>query len=191
MKLNTKKPSYGFDLDGNGLLTFKVSKNDLITLLKDLEEKKDKLTIEVKEYRKGRSLNANGYFWKLCGDLAEKLSSQEPMTSVEIYRNYIMHLNVYRDVEICDSAVDTLVYSWGLNGLGWIAEKVDTGGHEGFSIVRLYYGSSTFNTKQMARLIDMVITDCKEQGIETMTPEELERLKSAWKGGNNEKHTAK
>lgn len=185
MKLSTKKPSYGFDLDGNGLITFAVSRNDLITLLKDLEEKKDKLTIEVKEYRKGRSLNANGYFWKLCGDLSKKLSNQVATSSVEIYRNYITQLNVYRDVEICDSAVDTLIHSWGLNGLGWIAEKIDTGGHEGFSIVRLYYGSSTFNTRQMSRLIDMVVTDCKEQGIEVMTPNELSLLKERW---GDEKH---
>lgn len=184
MKINTKKPSYGFDLDGNGLLTFKVSKNDMITLLKELEEKKDKLTIEVKEQTKKRSLNANSYFWKLCGELADKLN----ISSVEIYRNYITQLNVYRDVEICDSAVDTLIHSWGLNGLGWIAEKIDTGEHEWFSIVRLYYGSSTFNTKQMARLIDMVITDCKEQGIETLTPKELSILKERW---GNEKHNSK
>lgn len=44
-----------------------------------------------------------------------------------------------------------------------------------------YYGSSTYDTKQMARLIDLVVEDCKQQGIETLTPEELERMALEWR----------
>lgn len=38
------------------------------------------------------------------------------------------------------------------------------------------YGSSQYNTKQMTRLIRSVAEECKAQGIETMTPEELAGL---------------
>ena len=48
--------------------------------------------------------------------------------------------------------------------------------------IRCYYGSSVYNTKQMARLIDDVVSDCKEMGIETKPPEEIDRLVSLWKG---------
>lgn len=44
-----------------------------------------------------------------------------------------------------------------------------------------YYGSSTYDTKQMARLIDLVVEDCKQQGIETLPPEELERMALEWR----------
>lgn len=44
-----------------------------------------------------------------------------------------------------------------------------------------YYGSSVYDKAQMARLIDIVVDECKEQGIETMTPEELARLTEEWK----------
>ena len=41
----------------------------------------------------------------------------------------------------------------------------------------LYYGSSTYDSKQMARLIDNIVQDCKAVGVETATPQELARLK--------------
>ena len=42
--------------------------------------------------------------------------------------------------------------------------------------VRAYYGSSTYNTRQMSRLIDLVVQDAKALGVETMAPEELASL---------------
>ena len=46
--------------------------------------------------------------------------------------------------------------------------------------VVLYYGSSTFDQKQMGVLLDLIIADCKQVGVEYLTPEELERLKGEW-----------
>ena len=45
----------------------------------------------------------------------------------------------------------------------------------------LYYGSSTFDTKQMSRLIDNIVQDCKAVGIETLTPQQLDALKEGWR----------
>jgi hypothetical protein len=44
-------------------------------------------------------------------------------------------------------------------------------------------GSHTYDTKEMSRLIDGVVEAAKELGIETLTPEQLERMKAAWKSG--------
>ena len=38
------------------------------------------------------------------------------------------------------------------------------------------YGSSTYDTAQMSRLIDNIVQDCKAVGIETLTPSELAKL---------------
>lgn len=132
--------------------------------------------ISIKTYREKRSLNANAYFWQLCGKLSEKTG----IPKNEIYRNSIKEIGVYRSVEINEKAVDTLITSWGLHGTGWIAERVDYAEHEGFVKINLYYGSSKYNSKQMSRLIDNIVQDCKEQGIETMTPAELDALKKEW-----------
>lgn len=138
----------------------------------------DKLTIKVSKFRKNRSLDANAYMWVLCDKLADKLG----ITKEEVYRSHIKDIGVFRAVEIDEKAADTLIHSWGLHGIGWVAERLDHSQHEGFTIIALYYGSSTYNTRQMSRLINGIVDDCKEQGIETLTPDELQQLKEAWSG---------
>ena len=46
--------------------------------------------------------------------------------------------------------------------------------------MNLYYGSSSFNTKQMSRLIDGVVQDCKACGIETKPQQEIDSLLKEW-----------
>ena len=142
-----------------------------------LEEAGDTLTIAVSKYRKRRSLSANAYFWELIGRLSKKLN----ISKEETYWEYIKHTGIYQSVEVNNKAVDTIIKMWKSHGLGWIAEKTDDGEREGFSLINLYYGSSSYNTKQMSRLIDSVVNDCKEQGIETLPPEQLECMKREWK----------
>lgn len=172
---------YIADNQGGMILMFNISedKPQARRLYQQLKESNKKYCFEVKEYRKGRSLNANAYFWQLCNKLADQLSNENPTSSEEIYRGYIKTLGIYKDAEVSENAADTLMKAWGMNGTGWISEKVDNA-REGFVIIRLYYGSSVFNTKQMARLIDLVVQDCQAVGIETMTPKELSLLKESW-----------
>lgn len=140
------------------------------------DELKDKeLEVTVKPWREKRSLNANAYCWKLIGQLAEALN----LPACDIYRHAIKQVGIYRDVELAKDAAETIKHIWKTHGIGWIAEQVDET-EKGVSI-RLYYGSSSYNTKQMSRLIDYVVADCKEMGIETMTPAELALLIEDWK----------
>ena len=46
-------------------------------------------------------------------------------------------------------------------------------------------GSHTYDTKEMSTLIDGVVQEAKELGIETMTPDEIERMKAAWQGNQS------
>ena len=138
----------------------------------------DRLTVKVSKYREHRSLDANAYFWTLVGKLAEALDKSKE----DIYWEYVRHFGIYRTVEISEKAADTMIHMWKLHGLGWLAEKLDEGDHEGFVLINFYYGSSCYNGKQMSRLINAAVEDCKEQGIETMTPEEIKGMLEAWKG---------
>jgi hypothetical protein len=64
----------------------------------------------------------------------------------------------------------------------WIGdkqEKVMT------SYYLFYKQTHTLDTKEMARIIDGVINECKELGIETITPEEKSKMLSLW--GQDEK----
>ena len=139
------------------------------------------LNVDFKIYREKRSLNANSYAWYLITQLAEYMD----IPSIELYRRYIRDVGVYRDTDIDEKAENTIKTVWEKMGLGWFTERVDLAEKDGFVKVRLYYGSSVYNTKQMSRLIDNIVQDCQAVGIETMTPEEIAKMTSLWVGSDN------
>ena len=163
---------------GKPMLTLEVNeRNDFEALVDEMRDK-DKLSIEVKPYRAKRSLDANAYFFVLADRLAEKLG----ITKEEVYRNAIKQIGgVSETVCVKDQAVTRLCEGWRNNGIGW---QTDTFPSKipGCTNVILYYGSSTYDTAQMSRLIDNVVQDCKAVGIETCPPDELARLLSLWDG---------
>lgn len=143
----------------------------------DFREEADRLKgceldIEVKKHRKRRSLDANAYFWALCG----KLSEATGHGTREIYRACIRDVGGNFEV-VCvqECAAEKLRQGWEHNGLGWVTDTVPSK-IAGCVNMLLYYGSSTYDGAQMARLIDSIVQDCRAVGIETMTPDELARL---------------
>lgn len=51
-----------------------------------------------------------------------------------------------------------------------------------FKVIMVYVGSSLLDTSEMGILLDNLIEECKLQNIETMTPEELEKMRSLERG---------
>ena len=80
---------------------------------------------------------------------------------------------------VLDSAVDRLREGWEKQGLGWQTEVMDSK-LPGCKNVILYFGSSTYDTKQMSLLIDHLVQDAQALGIETETPEQIARYKELW-----------
>ena len=76
---------------------------------------------------------------------------------------------------IQDKAVERLCSGWQKNGLGWQTETVPSK-IPGCTNVILYYGSSTYDTAQMSRLLDLIIQECEQQGIPTLRDEATELL---------------
>lgn len=167
----------------NPILLLEINeRNDFKAIVDDLKER-EKLSIEVKPYREKRSLDANAYFFVLADKLAEKLR----ITKEEVYRNAIREIGgVSETVCVKNQAVERLCEGWSKNGLGWQTDTFPSK-IEGCTNVILYYGSSTYDTDQMSRLIENIVDDCRAVGIETRTPDELANLLSLWgnatKGG--------
>lgn len=132
--------------------------------------------ITVKEHKKKRSLDANAYFWALTDELAKKLN--KPKT--DIYREYIKEIGGVSDT-LCmlNKAVDKFCERWASMGIGYQTDRIESK-LEGCTNVIAYYGSSTYDTAQMSRLIDMAVQDCKQFGIPTYDKEELDRLVQEW-----------
>lgn len=139
----------------------------------------EKLSIKIGKYREKRSNDANAYCWVLIGKLAEKLNIPKD----EIYRDAIKQIGGnYEVVCTLDTAVDKLCSSWRRNGLGWQTDTMPSK-IKGCTNVLLYYGSSTYDTAQMGRLITIIADACCEQNIDTRTPDEIANLLSLWNGG--------
>ena len=50
----------------------------------------------------------------------------------------------------------------------------------GFTNVITYYGSSSYNTAEMSKLIELIVQECKQQGIETKPKAEINALLESW-----------
>ena len=130
---------------------------------------------EIKEHKLKRSLNANAYCWVLMNKIADAIKS----TKEEVYREYIKNKGIFRLITMNKEATDTFIRVWQEKGLGWICDTSESK-YEGMVDVVAYYGTSSYNTKQMANFIDYVVNEAKNLGIETLPPDEIERLKSLW-----------
>ena len=182
MKLSGKIVGANIDFKTNKpVLMLEVNeRNDFEMLVDDMRDK-DKLSIEVKPYKAKRSLDANAYFFVLADKLAEKLNT----TKEEIYRNAIKEIGgVSETVCVKNQAVERLCEGWSHNGIGWVTDTFPSK-IEGCTNVILYYGSSSYDSAQMHRLLDMITQDCTEQGIPTETPNEILKMISLWEGDKN------
>ena len=159
-------------------ITFDIKdRMQLIEKLKALggvdPEKEYDFTIE--KHRAKRSRDANAYMWTLADKIAEKTET----TKEDIYREAIRRVGVFKDVAVTTKAAEWLIESWQKNGIGWFAEDFDST-LEGCRRVRLYSGTSTYNTKEMSRLIDEIVQEAKDLDIETETPDEITKMKEVW-----------
>lgn len=145
-----------------------------------LEEAKEKagkiFTAAFSVFRQRRSGAANRYMWELCRKIGNRMNKND----VEVYREHILLQNIYKRIEINADAVETFKKSWAMHGIGWICEIEDYAPKEGFVVLRAYYGSSTYNTKQMSRLIDTLIQDCEALELQTRPQAELDAMLSYW-----------
>lgn len=174
-----KLKDLAFSRDGRQIVSITV-KGDISELFDSLKD--SDIEFQIKKYREHRSLDANAYCWVLCGKIADKLADDDIKNTKEnIYREAIRETGVYKDfTNMALSDAKTLCTAWERLGTGWITEQVDFAPDGDHVTVRCYYGSSTYNTKQMSRLIDNLIQDAKALGIPTETPEQIEKLKSLW-----------
>lgn len=129
---------------------------------------------EIKEHKEKRSLDANGYCWVLCKKIADKLH----ITKEEIYKKNIKEVGKYEVIPIKNEAIETFVNAWTGKGIGWICEILSKSKIDGYTNLIAYYGSSIYDSKEMSLLLDGIVQEAQNLGIETLTPDELANLKS-------------
>lgn len=144
-------------------------RNDFEMLVDDMRDK-DKLSIEIKPYRQRRSLNANAYAWLLIGEIADILRAGKDEIYLKLLKRYgqselisvLSHVPIGNYVKYYEEAGESK-----LNG-------------KDFTHYRVYKGSSEFDSREMSIFIDGVVSEAKELGIQTETPNQIAEMKSRW-----------
>ena len=162
-----------------GWLMVKPEKEDLGKAMHLVRNRKRMLyDLEVKEHRKKRSLDANAYAWVLINKLAEVIR----IPPEEVYRQAIRNVGGNSEVfPIKEGAADHFIRIWEAKGTGWPCVDLGPSKIPGYRNVMAYFGSSTYDTEQMSRLIDNLVQDCKALDIEVKSDEEIASLMGAWK----------
>lgn len=128
-------------------------------------DKEKRYQIIIEEESKKRTLNMNNYYWELEYQLASSLNTSSNELHFELLKRYspaiVMKLPIQTDPK------DYVKYY----------EKYKTEEGEKAVYYKVYKGSSDMNTKEFKALLDGLISECEEVGIETITPNELAQLK--------------
>jgi hypothetical protein len=156
-------------MGGELLVTLSLAPNYIeeLTRLKD-----EKLAVKIDKHRNRRSVNANAYAWVLINKIAEKMHMSKDYV-------YQLMLKRYGQGTVISVLTDKLpdvqreLDYWEIHGYG----KVN--GRE-FTHIRFWVGSSKYNTKEMSVFIDGIVDEAKELSIETMTPDELNKMVGEW-----------
>ncbi len=129
------------------------------------EQDKDK-QFTIKEHKEKRSLNANNYYWKLVNEIANKLHTSKEEVHERMIKRYSQseYISVLEDVDISKfvryfEEKNTFIFN-----------------NRKFKSYLVFKGSSEMDTKEMSILIDGIVSEAKEMGIETLPPDELAKL---------------
>lgn len=155
----------------------------------ELDKLTDKeLSVSIQQHREKRSLDANAYYWVLAGKLARVLDITNAAMHNILLRRYgapeiINEELVYIMLPDTDDAEEKALESETYHVRP--TSEVRVGERMNYRTYIMLKGSSTYNTKEMSDLIEGLISDCKDAGIETATPEEIERMMALYEKKHN------
>ena len=166
LKKPIDKIEYTFTPQGKMELRITIDKTDITEVLKC--EKPLEVTID--RIKQKRSLNANGYMWTLVGEIADILRASKEDIYLNMLKNY------------GQSTIVSVLSEIDVTGFFKYYEEFGKGEVNGkdFTHYKVYKGSSEFDSGEFSILLDGVISECKELGIDTITQIEKERMLSEY-----------
>lgn len=136
------------------------------------------LDIELKIHREKRSLNANGLLWSCLGEIAVALQTDK----WNVYLMMLKRYGKYTYICVKPNVVESVKAQWRE------CEEIGEININGKKAVQLlcYFGSSTYDSKEFSVLLDGVISEMKEIGLETPSEREFDMVIESWKKSNGE-----
>lgn len=164
LDISSRKAKISLVLDTNDLGIVEKLKNE------------NRLNIELKKYRKQRSSDANSYCWVLCDKIAKTM--QGGISKEDIYKDAISYVGTFEPMIIEEKAFEKFKDIWQKQGLGYLVKEVSR--KDKCIKVFAYYGSSSYDSKEMSKLIEFIVEQAKGLNIETLSDEEVKSLLESW-----------
>ena len=130
----------------------------------------DKLSLEIKPYKRRRSLDANAYYWVLLTKLSKILGTSNAELHNTILSKYgFLEIVDGRTIKVVlpdtDEANKKVMESkiYHLRPTSDVRMGKDGMVYRTYTMLR---GSSTYDTAEMSRLIDGLVCDCRDEVIE-------------------------
>lgn len=163
----------GYDLDGSLKVTINFPQPKSYELDRLSKLKNAEIEVEIRRRRKRRSLDANALLWKLIDELAQQLSA----ASDEVYLQMLKRYGWFDFIVVRPEAVEAA------KKLFRIAKErsvVSVNGKNGVQL-QVWPGSSKYDVEKMSRLIEGVISECKEIGCWYPEKETVEESIDLWR----------
>jgi len=126
---------------------------------------------EIKKYKKQRNKEQNKKYWKLISQLSLKTK----MGIEEIHFEMLKSFSPRYEILV---PADTPI-----RGIEYYEQKskIIKNGKE-YNVYHVYTPSHELNTSEFAILLKGLCEECRQQGIETLSPDELRKLELLIKG---------
>ena len=138
-------------------ITFAVSDYNSKANTEELE--KELYSLEIKKPRSKRSLNQNNYLWSLVHELALKMGEDDMDVYIKLLNETKAKYEILKVLAIAENDLKKCFRVVKLI-------KYDT--NKDYAYFQCYYGSSTFSSEEMNKLLDTTISWCNELNIPTL-----------------------
>lgn len=138
------------------------------------------VSVEIKKYSPGRSMDANRFCWALCSDIGR--AQTPPLSKEDVYRMAIKAVGVYTQTQLLAWDVPKVKVRWESHGTGWFSEVVDdVPSLVGHKTINLYYGTSTYTVDEMRVLLEWLVDQCEQMEIKIpLSKKDEEELLERW-----------
>lgn len=130
------------------------------------------LDIEIKKHRKKRSLDANALMWQCLGDIAHALNQDK----WNIYLMMLKRYGKYTYICVKPEVVEAVKNQWRECE---VVGDININGQKAVQLL-CYFGSSTYNTKEFSTLLDGIISEMEEMGLERPLDGDMKRALEQW-----------
>lgn len=172
----TGKPVVSLEADGD--------KQTLFQMFEELRAA-ESLTIKIGKTQRKRSLDANAYYWLLLGKLSKALKVSSSHCHNLMLRRYgvleefdgkVVYLVVPDTEEATRTADEAETYH--IKPTSNVREGRDGLMYRTYLLLR---GSHKYTREEFSHLVEGLVDECKQVGIETATPDEIARMMSLYK----------